>query len=227
MTDFELSNIILKKYYEKRKEDPVLSLTEKDFDEQIAQSEIYRISQQLDDDGFIKFDSLLGNDRIVDGVGIITVKGIQYIEGKSLTSLASEVTPTSNWTIFNQEGQHVGMQYYAAGDMHITHPPSQSAAIQAVTRRRSIAPIRRALTSAFDDVGLNSFCLDYFEPVYDEFTRGMQRKEKIDLLLNHCRRAKAFPFLLDAVQQEITHSPYPRQELVLLVNALQSYLKAV
>ncbi len=60
----------------------------------------------------------------------------------------------SKQTIFNQAGQEVGTQYNAGRDMHITHAPSQSAPAQAATPRRSIAPIRRALTSAFDDVAL-------------------------------------------------------------------------
>lgn len=178
MTDFELSNIILQKYYEKRKEDPVLSLREKDFDEHITQSEIYRISQQLDDDGFIKFDSMPGNDKTVDGVGIITTEGIRHIESKSLT-------------------------------------PARSA---------YMAPIRRALTNAFDDIGLESFCLDYFESIYDQFTRGMHRNEKINLLLNHCRRSSGFAWMLQAVEQEIELSPLKEKQLGPLLNALKAVL---
>jgi S1-C subfamily serine protease len=39
-----------------------------------------------------------------------------------------------------------------------------------------------------DDVQIESLCLDHFPDVYDKFSRGLQRGEKINLLLDHCRR---------------------------------------
>jgi hypothetical protein len=50
------------------------------------------------------------------------------------------------------------------------------------------AVIRKQLTNAFDDIGFDSFCMDNFPQVYDRFSRGLIREEKINLLLNHCRR---------------------------------------
>lgn len=133
----------------------------------------------------------------------------------------------SNHTIFNQEGQHVGTQYNAAGDMYISPQSAPPQVLNAPARSAYMAPIRRALTNAFDDVGLESFCLDYFEAVYDQFTRGMHRNEKINLLLNHCRRSSGFAWMLQAVQQEITFSPLKQKALAPLVRALQTYLKVV
>lgn len=54
----------------------------------------------------------------------------------------------------------------------------------------SLAEIRQLLDLAFDDAGLDAFCLDYFEEVYDRFGRGQQKIEKLTLLLNHCRRSQ-------------------------------------
>ncbi len=54
----------------------------------------------------------------------------------------------------------------------------------------SLAEIRQLLDLAFDDAGLDAFCLDYFEEVYDRFGRGLQKIEKLTLLLNHCRRTQ-------------------------------------
>ena len=45
-----------------------------------------------------------------------------------------------------------------------------------------IAAIRQRLTNAFDDPGLDAFCMDHFPQVYDKFSRGMRRDEKITLL---------------------------------------------
>jgi hypothetical protein len=46
----------------------------------------------------------------------------------------------------------------------------------------------RAQLQRLDDVALDALCLDHFSPVYDAFSRGLRRDEKINLLLDHCRR---------------------------------------
>ncbi len=50
------------------------------------------------------------------------------------------------------------------------------------------ATLRRRIDQKFDDPGLDAFCLDYFPEVYDRFSRGMRKDEKITLLIDHCRR---------------------------------------
>ncbi|GAB4537170.1 MAG: hypothetical protein Kow0063_23550 [Anaerolineae bacterium] len=52
-----------------------------------------------------------------------------------------------------------------------------------------IAEIRKLLGNAFDDPGLDSLCMDHFPNVYNKFSRGMRKDEKINLLLDHCRRS--------------------------------------
>jgi hypothetical protein len=37
-------------------------------------------------------------------------------------------------------------------------------------------------------VTLDALCIDYFPDVYDRFSRGMRRDEKVNLLLDYCRR---------------------------------------
>ncbi len=62
------------------------------------------------------------------------------------------------------------------------------------------AKIRRFLNEVFDDTGLNSFCFDYFPTVYDLFSQGMRKDEKITLLLDDCRRHEDdFDQILNAV----------------------------
>lgn len=46
----------------------------------------------------------------------------------------------------------------------------------------------RACLTHLEDTELEALCLDEFPEVYDQFSRGLQRTEKINLLLNHCRR---------------------------------------
>lgn len=57
-----------------------------------------------------------------------------------------------------------------------------------VTLPIKLSDLRRQLNQCFDDPGLDAFCLDHFPEVYDKFSRGMRRDEKISALLDHCRR---------------------------------------
>lgn len=46
----------------------------------------------------------------------------------------------------------------------------------------------RGLLQRLDEVELDTLCLDHFPKVYDRFGRGLRRDEKLNLLLDHCRR---------------------------------------
>lgn len=50
-----------------------------------------------------------------------------------------------------------------------------------------VAPLRAGL-KRLDDVELETLCLDHFPAVYEKFARGLRRDEKVNLLLDHCRR---------------------------------------
>ncbi len=54
----------------------------------------------------------------------------------------------------------------------------------------STAAMRRLLTVAFDDPGLDAFAMDSYPEVYDRFSRGLRKDEKTTLLLDHCRRTE-------------------------------------
>ncbi len=78
----------------------------------------------------------------------------------------------------------------------------------------TIAQIRRLLSRVFDDPSLDAFCQDYFPAVYDKFSRGLRKDEKITLLIDHCRRsADNFETLRQAAQQEYELSNGQRTEL--------------
>lgn len=46
----------------------------------------------------------------------------------------------------------------------------------------------RLLLERLDDVQIDTLCLDHFPEVYDRFSRGLRRDEKINMVLDHCRR---------------------------------------
>ncbi|MCX6031433.1 MAG: SUMF1/EgtB/PvdO family nonheme iron enzyme [Chloroflexi bacterium] len=64
------------------------------------------------------------------------------------------------------------------------------------------ADIRQYLTSAYSDEEITVLCADYFRDVSDNFATGMNKGQKIQLLLDHCQRRDAMPNLLAALQKD-------------------------
>ncbi len=62
----------------------------------------------------------------------------------------------------------------------------------------------RGRLDLLDDVELETLCLDYFPKVYDHFSRGLRRDEKLNLLLDHCRRHQTAAKRLAQVLQDRT-----------------------
>lgn len=63
--------------------------------------------------------------------------------------------------------------------------------VKPVVESPSTAPKLVSLRSSLerlDDVQIDTLCLDHFPEVFDKFSRGLRRDEKINLLLDHCRR---------------------------------------
>ncbi len=55
-------------------------------------------------------------------------------------------------------------------------------------KRWNTAVLRELLSVAYDDEGLTSLCFDYFHTVYDAFSVGMGKRQKIQRLLEYCVR---------------------------------------
>ena len=64
------------------------------------------------------------------------------------------------------------------------------------------ADIRGYLTSAYGDEDLTTLCSDYFRDVYENFTAGMTKGQKIQLLLDHCLHRETLPKLLAALERD-------------------------
>jgi len=127
------------------------------------------------------------------------------------TKMGGESTDPGSDTVFGQRGQQVGQRINVASDqhtrqqaegakysIHIEHAEKiaigdESRVIQGPSAASpAIEPVAtatlRQLLQRLDDVKLDALCLDHFPTVYDCFGRGLQRDEKINLLLDHCRR---------------------------------------
>lgn len=67
------------------------------------------------------------------------------------------------------------------------------------------AAIRQLLFEAFSDEEINTFCFDYFLPLYQNFAQGMSKSDKIQQLLDYCARHGELERLLLLVKEE---NPY-------------------
>ncbi len=71
-----------------------------------------------------------------------------------------------------------------------------------MTNNYNTARIRQFLLERFHDEELEALCFDYFPTVKQDFTEGMTKRRKINLLLEHCLRQNRFSDLLAALQRE-------------------------
>lgn len=60
--------------------------------------------------------------------------------------------------------------------------------------------IRDLLAAAFSDQELTTLCFDYFRVVYDDFSSGMSKGDKLQRLLEHCERHDQMARLVSLVR---------------------------
>ena len=116
----------------------------------------------------------------------------------ALGDVHGDVVTGSKTTLFDQRGQHVERQVNVAGDYD---PSALRAVTSAGAEGWNSAAIRDLLTAAFDDGELTTLCFDYFPAVYEDFSTGMSRGDKIQRLLAYCLRQGQVERLLDQVRQ--------------------------
>jgi len=67
------------------------------------------------------------------------------------------------------------------------------------------------LMTAFDDESLTSLCYDHFPKVYDEFSAGRTKIQKIRMLIEYCERHQVLDHLLSIVR-DLNPPQYSRFE---------------
>ncbi len=76
----------------------------------------------------------------------------------------------------------------AAPDLRAILPFLKEETMPDASRHGVSIPELRSRLQRFDDVELESLCLDHFPAVYDRFSRGLRRDEMVNLLLGYVRR---------------------------------------
>jgi hypothetical protein len=61
--------------------------------------------------------------------------------------------------------------------------------------------VRNLIMGALSDEDISSLCYDHFRAVYEQFSSGMSRQQKVQRLLEHCERHLEIPNLLRLVQE--------------------------
>lgn len=64
------------------------------------------------------------------------------------------------------------------------------------------AVIRKILSDFYGDEELTTLCSDYFREVYNNFSTGMSKSQKIGMLIDHLRRNKTFHYLVAAMKRD-------------------------
>ncbi len=81
---------------------------------------------------------------------------------------------------------------------------SPSITLTSAIRTREIsyntATIRTLLKEALSDQELHELCMDHFPVVYDQFSLGMTKPQKISSLIEYCKRHNEFPHLLELIR---------------------------
>lgn len=75
-------------------------------------------------------------------------------------------------------------------------PPPQQAPKDYNTRQ-----VRQLLLAAFSDEDFNDFCMDEFFEVYNNFSGGQSRKQRVNKLLDHAKRYNKMQEILQKVEQ--------------------------
>ena len=70
-----------------------------------------------------------------------------------------------------------------------------------VNRKYLLPNIQKLLMNGFDDMALNQLCMFYFDSVYNTFTDGMNKQQKVMKILDFCKRNLKFEYLLQQASE--------------------------
>ena len=111
ITDTALRGIILKKYYDKRKEGGFQWKNEDftDTKEEFDEGDLYRICDQLSDHGLIDWKALPGRQgQTIGGFGKINANGVDVIEGNVEPPIAIKVDQSNTFSVHAPSNFQVG-----------------------------------------------------------------------------------------------------------------------
>jgi hypothetical protein len=85
-----------------------------------------------------------------------------------------------------------------------THEHTEPGGRETTPTTPDTATVRALLTEGLTDQELDALCFDHFRRVYDGFSSGMGKGQKVQGLIEHCVRHDELSHLLDLVRR---HNP--------------------
>ncbi len=152
----------------------------------------------LDDDEGCRYVAALRADRAA-AASYCTLLLERMRDALVVTEAVKQPSETASVIIFGN-GNVVGGGSSSRVLQGTSAAPAEAAARPAGSARNTAAR-RDLLNAAFNDEGLTTFCFDYFRPVYDDFTLGMSKAQKVQRLLDYCVRQEQVDDLLAAVRK--------------------------
>jgi len=95
--------------------------------------------------------------------------------------------------------QHLAAQLPTSTTRH-SPPATRHSPLATSSTHWNTAAIRQLLSEALDDQSLTDLAFDHFRPVYDQFSIGLTRNHKIQLLIEYCQRHNQIEALLNQIQ---------------------------
>jgi hypothetical protein len=143
MKDTELRGILLEKFYEQTKRGGFYSPQAEDFTPPIPREDLLAVSDQLGQYGLITWKCRRSHGRgtygaILEGVGNITARGIDVVEGEAVSDLKVEFVQ-NNVTITNSPGVIVGDHNNQSIVHHVTELAKAIDASEATTEQKAEA----------------------------------------------------------------------------------------
>lgn len=111
MNDKELRGIVLKRFYERRRENDrsLIVLTENDFDETIGRNEVISICGQLAEKGLIdSWQKNMQGGGPQYGHGRISAFGVDVIEGSATSPMAITIDQSRHITVSASQNVQIG-----------------------------------------------------------------------------------------------------------------------
>ncbi len=102
-------------------------------------------------------------------------------------------------TVFDMRGQTVSTQVNVAGDYVVGGAATLAASSTDAVGRSAV--VRELMLAAFDDGELATLCFDHFRSVYELFSSGMSKPDKVQRLIEHCERHNQLEALLRQVEK--------------------------
>ncbi len=63
------------------------------------------------------------------------------------------------------------------------------------------ATIRKLVTEGLSDEELDNLCMDHFPKIWEQFSSGMSKPQKVNRLIEYCNRHDRMPYLLNLIEE--------------------------